>query len=690
MNDPNPSGDLEGQAAPTLIGRVLKDTYEITGHLSAGGYGVLYKGQHIHLKTPVAVKVQIQGEGEDDRQRKRFFQEAQAAAQLRHPNIVAIQDFDVLETGEPYMVMDLLEGHDLGVELHRYGALGLERALNLLIPCLDGLAQAHDLGIVHKDLKPANLFVVHPRGEDEHLCVLDFGIARMIKPRTESAHKLPLFKAALEGIPESLTVAGKPVGTARYIAPEYLRDQDNVTPAVDVYQIGLILVEMITGSAVVQGEGWVALAMKHVEGDLDVPDAILDDPRLGPIVRKALSRDPEGRFADARVFKEALEGLRAGTMPILQAVAAPRRGTALPLEEQATRMFGVEALPPAAEPTVAMSLPEPPALALAPRDNQAHIAMISVAAIITAIVIVGIGVYVVKSENAKVAPVDPPPAKAPVEVSQEGVAEAPACPPGQRAVEGACAPKGSEGMVVVPAGVFLMGCNEKLDTGCQSDEKPGHEVTLAAFEIDTLEVSVGQYEACLKDGGCSAPREDGQMCQRYSNWGQRAERADHPINCVTYAQAEAFCEWAGGKRLPTEAEWQKAARGGSGRIYPWGNQPPSCDLACVNLPDKGPGCGLSSTCPVGSRAPGASPYGALDMAGNVAEFTSDWYSADAYAKAQTDNPKGPAEGKTRAVHGGSFANNQLGLLRLSHRFEFDPAFSHGFVGFRCVRSLASP
>jgi formylglycine-generating enzyme required for sulfatase activity len=169
-------------------------------------------------------------------------------------------------------------------------------------------------------------------------------------------------------------------------------------------------------------------------------------------------------------------------------------------------------------------------------------------------------------------------------------------------------------LVLVPAGEFLFGCNGDLDLSCAPNEPPGRQLRLAAFRIDRTEVRVNEYAACVSAGSCSPPGSGGDC-----NWDV-PERGDHPVNCVDRRQASAYCAWVG-KRLPTEREWEKAARGTDGRVYPWGNSDPSCYLAVIAGTGSA-GCAHGSTSPVASLAEGRSPFGLFDMAGNVLEWTS--------------------------------------------------------------------
>lgn len=247
--------------------------------------------------------------------------------------------------------------------------------------------------------------------------------------------------------------------------------------------------------------------------------------------------------------------------------------------------------------------------------------------------------------------------------------------------------------IVVPAGTFWMGCNSGLDDACQADELPQHLVKTAAFAMDRCEVSVRRYIGCMAEGACAAPHAAGEQC----NW-QASDRSDHPVNCVDRYQAEAFCAWARtGGRLPSEAEWEKAARGGcevrggdcaaNMPTFPWGNAAASCALAVMDE-GGGPGCGGGGTAPVGSRPEGASPYGLHDMAGNVWEWTWDRYAADWYGRSGAEDPKGPPSGIAFVVRGGRFggASYQIEHLRSANRDLSQAAFFFAGLGFRCARS----
>ncbi|MCL5277274.1 MAG: formylglycine-generating enzyme family protein [Deltaproteobacteria bacterium] len=229
------------------------------------------------------------------------------------------------------------------------------------------------------------------------------------------------------------------------------------------------------------------------------------------------------------------------------------------------------------------------------------------------------------------------------------------------------------GMVYVPAGWFWMGCG--LKNGCGGDEKPYHRVYLDAYFIDKNDVTVDEYGQCVSTGGCmEPPRVEG------CNYGVKG-RGDHPINCVFWDQANTYCRWAG-KRLPTEAQWEKAARGTDGRIYPWGNKF-SPHNSCNSL---SPYSQRHHTCAVGSHPKDKSPYGVMDMAGNVYNWCSDWYDANYYADSPDHDPIRPDKGTYHVLRGGSWLNCNPTYLRWSSRSNNAvPTYWFDDNGFRCVR-----
>ena len=222
------------------------------------------------------------------------------------------------------------------------------------------------------------------------------------------------------------------------------------------------------------------------------------------------------------------------------------------------------------------------------------------------------------------------------------------------------------GMIEIPAGTFVMGSA----TGAV-DEGPEHTVQLGTYWIDKYEVSTVQYQACVNAGTCG-PTGTTAGCNSVAN-----ERSDHPINCINWAQADTYCLWAQ-KRLPTEAEWERAAKGDVRRPFPWGHEAPSRDLLNFNN-------NVGSTTRVGSYPLGISPFGLHDISGKVQEWTGDFYAANYYTDSPTSNPQGPTEGVLRVVRGASW---KLGIpqevLTTTVRFAFIPSTRDPSLGFRCA------
>jgi formylglycine-generating enzyme required for sulfatase activity len=246
-------------------------------------------------------------------------------------------------------------------------------------------------------------------------------------------------------------------------------------------------------------------------------------------------------------------------------------------------------------------------------------------------------------------------------------------------------------MAQIAGGSFAMGSNA---SDANENEKPVHQVTVADFWLDRTEVTVGAYAGCVRTGKCGEPEpytaERGNY-RVFCNWHHPEGRAAHPINCVDYEQARAFCAWEG-KRLPTEEEWEFAARAGAeGRKFPWGNDEPTparlnaCGDECSKnlIAQRFPGGkpmypandGWPETAPVGSFPAGASKHGVLDMAGNVWEWTSSLYAT---YDGKSAEPK-------RVLRGGSWGGGDARTERTTNRFRLDPASRAQFLGFRCAR-----
>ena len=271
--------------------------------------------------------------------------------------------------------------------------------------------------------------------------------------------------------------------------------------------------------------------------------------------------------------------------------------------------------------------------------------------------------------------------------------------------QGICLPEDAVvPMVKVPNGTFRMGCNEEKDSSCScpdSDECPSHNVNVPGFFIDQYEVTVAAYRACVDQGRCETPSGHGEC-----NWGVSG-RGQHPVNCIDWYQARVFCTWAG-KRLCSESEWEKAARGTDGRVYPWGDEDPLSAQTKYggpvgNFADDtaktvhtswtvitGYDDWYADTAPAGQFEKGASPYGALDLSGNVWEWVEDCYQSTYDSGAPLDGKARTActthDGAARVIRGGGFDYYAVDL-RASNRVDDGPDDDVVFIGARCCRSL---
>lgn len=240
-------------------------------------------------------------------------------------------------------------------------------------------------------------------------------------------------------------------------------------------------------------------------------------------------------------------------------------------------------------------------------------------------------------------------------------------------------------MKIVPHGTFKMGCDWKIDSPCNRRESPAHDVDLSEFFIDEQEVSVGEYTACEQSGRCSRltniDKNDTACTASYNDPAL-------PLDCVPQQQARNFCAWMG-KRLPSEAEWEKAARGTDRRVYAWGNTP---EPSCENLGMWGrPPCNRKAPRPRGTFTIDRSPFGVRDMSGGVSEWVTDGFDVNYYQRSAVKNPLGPAERTFDVVfRGGSYIDDQPAGYRVVRRSGAPAGAGIPGVGFRCAKSVDDP
>lgn len=288
-----------------MVGTTLAGRYSLGEKIATGGMGTVYSATDSRLERTVAVKLLKEGLAEDPRFVERFRREARAAGALSHPNIAGVFDYGE-DAGRHFIVMELVQGRDLARLLREEGPLSEERTARIAAYIADALAHAHAAGVVHRDVKPANAII----GPDDRVKVTDFGIARAQSDA-------------------SLTATGSFMGTAQYISPEQASGLE-VGPASDIYSLGIVTFEMVTGSVPYTGDSAVAVAMRHISDDVPAPTSLKPDvsPAMDALVKKATARDPEQRFIDANAFAAAARGVITGveTAPVVTAATTAALG----------------------------------------------------------------------------------------------------------------------------------------------------------------------------------------------------------------------------------------------------------------------------------------------------------------------------------------------------------------------------
>lgn len=279
-----------------LVGQTLDEKYRIERRLGEGGMGAVYRARHLQMDRPVAIKVLHENLVEDEAARIRFQREARAAVRLKHQNAIAVSDFGETSDGYVYIVMELLEGPTLREILAKEAPIETARAISIMLQASAAVAVAHEAGIIHRDLKPANIIVTQRPEVPAVVKVLDFGVAKL------AAGTLDDDEGTI-----TLRQAGSFIGTPRYMAPEQYNGHE-LTPAADVYSLGVILYEMLTGMAPFTGSSPVEIAAKHVNNPPHSPRkivaAIPED--IERVVLHALEKQPEDRPANGAEFHREL------------------------------------------------------------------------------------------------------------------------------------------------------------------------------------------------------------------------------------------------------------------------------------------------------------------------------------------------------------------------------------------------
>jgi formylglycine-generating enzyme required for sulfatase activity len=682
-----------------LVGTVVADKYLIERVVGEGGFGVVFRAKHQIWDEPVAVKcftalsnapVEMRDELLDQ-----FVQEGKLLTALssRTTGIVQARDIGTLTTPNgiwlPYMVLEWLDGQPLeGFLGHdddrpRGQPRGVLETFQIMDGAARALALAHGRGVAHRDLKPANFFVLGPTLEPGVVIkVLDFGIAKVMQAQN------------------ALKATGAQISsfTPSYGAPEQFDRSFGATgPWTDVYQMVLVMLEVMRGGLpALSGDSFMQLAFSS------------QNPERRPTPRTFgidCSDDVEEVFVKAVALKA---GDRYSSMSAFWSALVTALGvTSLPVADTTTMssVFGPGSVSPAGATVLASGLSssaQAPTLVNSagppvrvPRSGARLAGMA-----IGAAALVGLAVFMLVR-----GPTAPPGPAAPDTKVVTPTEPTPAVP----AVPSEPAKPCPDGMVLIEGGRFFAGTDS--DRPVLGMARPAHKVEVGRFCIDMYEVTTEDYVKCSDSGDCkrafgdsmwpqgSMKRADWEKARAaYSplcNFGAE-DRGRHPINCVMWAQADEYCR-VKGKRLPRELEFEFAARGSDGRVYPWGDDPPSalhlngCGKECVEWRKA---AGLSpveplypeddghvGTAPVGSAPAGRTQAGLYDLVGNVFEWTAEPFQP--YPKAEGEAAPA-AIGNNRVIRGGAFNSFEPEHTDPALRLPYDAdAYTHG-IGFRCA------
>jgi serine/threonine protein kinase len=657
-------------------GDTFAEDFVVVRDVSRGGMGVVYHVKQISTDRPRALKLMLSEVVGDAGLRKRFEQEARIGARIDSDHVVEVVAAGVdAESGVPWLAMELLEGRNLSDELTERKVLPSGEVLSVFEKMCHAVGAAHRVGIVHRDLKPENIFLAKTRrvGEAYTVKVLDFGLAKLIA--------------------EAKTRRTAAVGSPKWMAPEQT-DGSEVSPETDVWALGLIAFRLLAGvyywKSANRDEVTIPQLMREILFE-DLPAASVRAKEIGgtpplPVgfdawFQRCVTRSRAERFSNADLALESLRGVLScaeseSGHPAPGAAPPPSPGPGLRIVRTGDDSELAE--PPTAQLTTeTLDSRRPESVAGAKRmgdDRMRHKKVRRWLPAALSLGAIALGVFgFSQGMNLMTGGPTGQPSEGPRNRASGSSAPSGAASKSTSTTRGntmACSPA----MALLPRGTYTMG--ERKDA-----------VSVQPFCIDVTEVTVSSYANCVAAGACAEPSphktDDPNKYYRACNW-KRPGAGLHPVNCVDWNQATAYCAWAG-KRLPNEEEWEWAARSAeAGRTYPWGDGAPSpdrvnaCGTECVKWAKENLGeewsptypadDGWPTTAPVGSFPKGATEQGLEDMAGNVWEWTSSSLDAN-----------------TRVARGGSWGFDVAIHMRAAVRGGRDPALRSKFGGFRCAR-----
>lgn len=675
-----------------VAGMVIDDRYALKDKLGNGGMGEVWKAYDQRLGTTVAIKILRTSADLPEDTEIRFEREMQVMNTMDSPLVVAIHDRGRF-CGRMYLVMAFLEGTDMESALEERVRLPWREVLRIISSVSEVLQEAHARGLLHRDLKPANIFLQSiPGRADPVVRVLDFGVAKIFGPGNIQ-----------ERASREVTQLGSVIGTPKYMAPEQFYGEAGVMS--DLYSLGVVAYHALCGDVPFPGPTLPQVAFQHCSAPVPPLPRVIP-PDVCQLVMDLLIKAPGKRIPTAADLRMRIDDIlsasratsRKGWSPVasyrtFSSVGQPELGdgpTAIDgvsnppslvdhLREQLGSRTVSKALPRqtsnfddddqvtvmADHPPTAIQYPSSQADAVHAqwlRWLEYFVEYITGLGSIAQWGLMVVGLAIVLGTWAALQPnISLDPSATPYDpISLDSF------PP--------------PGMIAIAEGPFLMGCNHAFDVDCGPKDLEMKSISLGPFYIDQVEVSVEAYAECVNAGACdvaglnmpNSGGDDHPERAKWCNWG-RDDRLTHPINCLSWVQAKTFCEWAE-KRLPTETEWEKAARGTAGQQFPWGDAPPNCRW--VVMSDGGTGCGRGRTWPVSGLELGESPYGVINMSGNIAEWTSSQLD---------ENLVG-----SWVYRGGSWGSERSRELRSHYREAASAEDRFNTVGVRCAWSKGLP
>jgi formylglycine-generating enzyme required for sulfatase activity/tRNA A-37 threonylcarbamoyl transferase component Bud32 len=650
------------------------DQYLLRSQLGRGALGEVYEAEHKVLGKFFALKILKIDLKSSSGLKKSFEREARVMASLEHLRILKVDDFRITDD-LPWLRMELCRGFkkDLVTLAHfdekNAGKINEGELIEMLQQILDGLEYAHGRGVIHRDLKPANILLFPGKDDIPEIKIADFGLVKMVGEEwLHSQAQMSLTQSmgvsAIEQGKEGGSATRSLVGTWEYMSPERQEGKEADTND-DCYAVALMAWKLLTG-----------YRRPGFERASELSDA---NPIWDTFFSKALSMRKEKRFESAKQMSQRLEELRESLeseeKPVIKPTIdrpANQRG-----KEQKSEEEKEKGDPPAKEPESEKEKPDPPVLEKAPGDATSKKAWWSrgkFATLSLLILVMGIGLY----ESGKTTAF---PQKAPPTQSSRQSHVIPDPDPESRNPTTYTNKIGMK-FALIPSGSFQMG-SPSSESSRDSDEGPVHTVRITrAFYLGKYEVTQGQWEDVM-GANPSAFKNCGRNCPVESvSWNDVQEfikKLNSREGCVGARPASPGSTPPGCYRLPTEAEWEYAARSGTNTKYYWGNE---IDGAYVWYGSNS----SSKTHPVGEKNPNS--WGLYDMSGNVWEWAYDWFDSAYYQKSPGADPVNTSAASGRVDRGGGWANNP-GLVRSANRYRNSPGYRFNFLGFRLLR-VASP